>query len=83
MLCGSEPTKFGGQWLRHRWIMAIAVVALVAVHGVVLTFIVSHTAISLSAAAGLMALIAIKHLGLLGPAFAALRRWWHDRTGIG
>jgi hypothetical protein len=63
--------------------MAIAVIVLAAIHGAVLTFIVSHTAMSLSAIIGLMLLIAIKHLGLLGPAFAVLRRWWRDKSGIG
>jgi uncharacterized membrane protein len=58
----------------RRWLLAAGAIALIAGHGVVLYFAWSHLAISATAVAGVVILIALKHLGLLGPLYALLRR---------
>ena len=75
VLCGSEPTR---QWLRYSWLVAAAAIVLVAVHGIVLHYIWSHALVSTTAVIGIVAVILIKHLGLFGSAFAALRRYLRD-----
>jgi hypothetical protein len=54
--------------------LAIAAIALIAGHGVILTYASSYAALSTGAAAGLIVLIVIKHLGALAPVYAVLRR---------
>jgi hypothetical protein len=76
MLCGSEPTR---HWFRHSWLVALAVIAFVAVHGIILHYIWSHAMVSTTVVIGIIAVMLIKHLGLLGTAFAALRRYLRDR----
>ena len=56
-------------------IVALAVVALVASHGFVVYQLVAHRVLSLSVALGVIILIVIKHLGLLAPLYAWLRRY--------
>jgi len=59
----------GRLWL---WI-AIAVI-LIAGHGVILFYISSHIAVSAAVIAGVILLVLVKHLGLLGPLYAMLRK---------
>jgi len=54
--------------------LAIAVIALIAGHGAILTYAVSYVAVSAGVAAGVTVLIVIKHLGVLAPIYALLRR---------
>jgi hypothetical protein len=59
---------------RAKWLLLLAVAALVAAHGAVLEYIWAHAALSTTVASALIGLAVLKHLGLLLPAFAALRR---------
>jgi hypothetical protein len=45
-----------------------------ATHSVVLYYVLSHTALPAAVVSGVIALIVIKHLGLLGPLYALFRR---------
>ena len=61
---------------RHRLWLALAIsVLLIAGHGVVVYFLSSHLAASTAVFAGVFILVVLKHLGLLGPFYAMLRRW--------
>jgi hypothetical protein len=51
-----------------------AIAALVAAHIVVFGLVVRHLALPVAAAAGLVALVIAKHLGLLAPLAGWLRR---------
>ncbi|HEX2481575.1 MAG TPA: hypothetical protein VHQ69_06805 [Methylomirabilota bacterium] len=62
--------------LRTRpWVLLVLVagIGLVA-HSVVLYYALSHTALSTAVVSGGIALMVIKHLGLLGPLYALFRR---------
>ena len=65
-----------GQSLTRRrvWMAAGLAILLIAVHGSILYYASSHMAVSAGIIAGIVVLIVIKHLGLLGPAFALFRR---------
>jgi membrane protein YdbS with pleckstrin-like domain len=71
-----EPEKGHGQLFRRGWILPAAIIALIAVHGIVLQYVMSHLALSTAAIAGVIVVVAIKHIGLLGPAYAWLRRYF-------
>ena len=43
-------------------------------HSVVLYYVLSHTALSAAVVSSVIVLIVIKHLGLLGPLYALVRR---------
>lgn len=62
--------------MRHAALLALAV-ALLAGHGVILKLLAAHTSLSLAVISTLGGLAVIKHLGLLGAAYAALRRYLH------
>jgi len=62
--------------LRYAALLAV-VVALVAGHGVILWLLAAHTSLSFAVVSVLGSLVVIKHLGLLGAAYAALRRHLH------
>jgi hypothetical protein len=57
-----------------KWLLLLAAAALLAAHGVVLQYVWAHAALSTTVASALAVLAVLKHLGLLVPAFAALRR---------
>jgi hypothetical protein len=61
------------QWLRHVWLPALLVIALLAAHFIVLNFAWSHLALP-TVAIGVAILVVVKHLGLLGPLYALLGR---------
>ena len=66
--------------LRHplRYVAAIAtVVAVVAAHGAIIPLVAAHAQLSLAVVLALGGLVAIMHLGLLGSAYGALRRYFH------
>ena len=56
------------------WILALLAVLLVVGHGIVLYYASSHLALSAGLVSGVVLLIVVKHLGLLGPAYALFRR---------
>lgn len=60
--------KAHGRPCMRPWMLLVGVIGLVAVH-VVLYYSLSHTALSAAVVSGVIALIVIKHLGLLGPLF--------------
>ena len=60
--------------LRKRvWMLPLLVVALIAGHAI-LYYVVSHKVLSAAVASGVIVLVVVKHLGLLGPLYALLRR---------
>jgi len=54
--------------------LSVAVVALIAAHGAVLSCVSSHTGATAAVLSGAIVLMVVKHLGLLGPLYALLRR---------
>ncbi len=63
-----------GLFRRRIWMLAVLAVMLIAGHGIILYYASSHLALSAGLVSGLILLIVIKHLGLLGPAYALFRR---------
>jgi len=61
-------------WLLARFSIFLVAAAFIAGHGFVLYELMSHRVLSASVVFGLIVLIVIKHLGLLGPLYALLRR---------
>jgi hypothetical protein len=53
--------------------LPLLVVALIAGHAI-LYYVVSHKVLSAAVASGVIVLVVVKHLGLLGPFYALLRR---------
>jgi heme A synthase len=60
------------------WILALVLVAFIAGHGI-LFYVLSHKLPVAFVASGLIALVVIKHLGLLSPLHALLRRRLRNR----
>jgi hypothetical protein len=58
----------------RRWILPVLLVVLLAVHGVMLYYGFSHVIPSAAVLSGAIILLVIKHLGLLGPVNAWVRR---------
>jgi membrane protein YdbS with pleckstrin-like domain len=56
------------------WIPAVLVVVLVAGHGAMLYFIASHWLATSAVLSAAIVLLAMKHVGLLGPVYALFRR---------
>jgi hypothetical protein len=60
-------------------VVIVLAVLLMAGHGIILYYASSHFGLSAGLVAGVILLIVIKHLGLLGPAYALFRRRWRSR----
>jgi len=57
------------------WMLLVPVGVIVLVtHSVVLYYVVAHSSLSAVVVSGVIALIAIKHVGLLGPLYELFRR---------
>jgi hypothetical protein len=54
--------------------LSVAVVVLIAGHGLILSYLLSYTGLSIAAVAGVIVLVVIKHLGLPGPLYEMFRR---------
>lgn len=67
--------------LARGWILAAAVVLLIAGHGIILYHVSSHVALSVSIVAGVVILVVIKHLGLLSPLYVLFRRRSRHKSG--
>ena len=59
--------------VRH-WMLLVGIGLLVVLHLWGLRYLLSHARLSSTVLAGALILIAIKHLGLLGPVYALFRR---------
>jgi hypothetical protein len=57
----------------HRWLLAAAVLVLLALHGSVLLYVAQHAALSTSVLGGVIILVVIKHLGWFGAVYAWLK----------
>ena len=69
------PTLTGHKHTHGRlWIVAVLGLLLLAGHGFILYYASSHMVLSAGVVIGIVLLVVIKHLGLLGPAFALFRR---------
>jgi membrane protein YdbS with pleckstrin-like domain len=65
----------GHNRLRMRlWIALVGVVVLIAGHGIILYYVSSRTALSAAIVLGVIVLVVVKHLGLLSPLYALVRR---------
>jgi hypothetical protein len=64
--------------LTRTLMLSVGVVLLIACHAIILSYVLSHTAISATVVLGVIILVVIKHLGwlavLLGPLYALFRR---------
>lgn len=49
------------------WSAITGVVVLVIAHGVIMFYVASHVVMSAAVAGGLIAVLVLKHIGLLGP----------------
>lgn len=58
----------------RRWLLPALAVALMAGHGIILYYVSSHKIMSAAALSVVIVLVVIKHLGLIGPGYALLRR---------
>ena len=56
------------------WVALTAIPVLIAVHGVILYYFSSHMTLSVAVVVGVIAMVVVKHLGLLGPIYALLRK---------
>jgi hypothetical protein len=65
---------------RRVWMLPVLVIVLLAGHGVLLYYVSSHVMLSAAVLSGAIILLVIKHLGLVGPLYALLRR---RRSGDG
>jgi hypothetical protein len=61
--------------LYRLWLALAIVGVIIAAHGGVLYYVSSHVAASTAVFAGIFVLVALKHLGLVGPFYAMLRKW--------
>ena len=65
------------QTVKHRgrlWAALTAIPVLIAAHGVILYYFSSHMTLSVAVIFGVIAMVVVKHLGLLGPLYALLRK---------
>jgi hypothetical protein len=60
--------------LKRPSVLVVRAVALIAAHAAILRYVLPHLAISAAVVSGVIALLVIKHLGLLGSLFALIRR---------
>ncbi len=58
----------------RRWLLVSVGIVLLAGHSVILYYVQPHVALSAAVLSGVVVLIVIKHLGLLAPLYAAVRR---------
>jgi len=56
------------------WILLVITVALIAGHGFFLYYFSSHFALSAAVVSGVIAIVVIKHVGLLGSLYGLLQR---------
>ena len=60
--------------IRHGLVVLMAVVLLIAGHGIVLYYFSSHAMLSASVVAGIVVVAVLKHLGVFGSLYALWRR---------
>lgn len=74
----SALKRIGG----HGWIVVVVVgLVLLAVHGLALRALFSRAALPIGAVAVIVALVVVKHLGLLAPALSKLRGHLKSKRG--
>jgi hypothetical protein len=56
------------------WMLAVIGLGLIAGHGVILYYLSSHLALSAGVVVSVILIVGIKHVGLLGPLNALIRR---------
>ena len=61
---------------KRLWIPLAGAMILIAGHGLILYYFSSHLALSAAAITGVIVLVVVKHLGLLGPLYAIVRKAW-------
>jgi len=64
------------------WMVVVIAATLIAGHGFFLYYVSSHLVFSAVVLWGLIAVVVIKHLGLLGSLYALVRRrFWRSNVG--
>ncbi len=58
------------------WVLIAGTIILIAGHGFALYSISSHPAFSSAVIGGVAVLLVFKHLGLIGPLYAIVRKAW-------
>jgi len=71
---GTELMKGHGFRDGRIWILLVITVALIAGHGFFVYYLSSHFALSAAVISGVIAVVVIKHVGLLGSLYGLLRR---------
>jgi hypothetical protein len=61
---------------KRLWMLLAGAIILIAGHGLILYYFSSHLALSATAITGVIVLVIVKHLGLLGPLYAIVRKVW-------
>ena len=61
---------------KRLWMLLAAAMILIAGHGVILYYFSSHLALSSAVISGVIVFVVVKHLGLLGPLYAIVRKAW-------
>ena len=61
---------------KRLWMLLAGAMILIAGHGLILYYFSSHLALSAAAITGVIVLLVVKHLGLLGPLYAIVRKAW-------
>jgi hypothetical protein len=56
------------------WVVPVLAAIVIAIHAFPLYYIAAHKLVSTSLVVSILGLIILKHLGLFGPVYAALRR---------
>jgi len=59
---------------RRVWMLPVLVIVLLAGHGVILYYLSAQVMLSAAVLSGAIILLVLKHVGLLGPLYARLRR---------
>jgi hypothetical protein len=60
--------------MRHRMVLLVGSIVLIAGHGVILYYVSSHIAVSAAIVFGVIVLVVLKHLRVLGGLYGMLRR---------
>ena len=69
-----EPMIDHGRLFPRAWMIAVALIALLAAHTIGLGYLASHTTLSAAVLSGVAIVVVVKHVGLLGPIYALFRR---------
>lgn len=70
-----------GRWRHRTLLVVLLVLGAVALHAVLLEWMLSHLALSTSALALIVIIVVLKHVGLVGAVFRRVRSRERSRAG--